>query len=65
MFIIDVSATLVTLVLNLDKVGVNNKAKHFENVPNDLVGGNAANQRNSVSSLEVSHLLVICCANHF
>ena len=65
LFIVDVTTTLVAFVLNFDEICINDKAEHFQDVAHDLVCGNRSNQHDCISRLEVSHLLVVCCAYYF
>lgn len=64
LFVIDVSSALVTLVLNLDEIRVDNEPKDFQDIANNLICGNATNQGDSVTCLKICHLLVVSRANN-
>jgi len=54
-FVRNISAADITLQLNFYKLCLDNKPKHLDDVPNDLVGWDRLNQLNCIFCLEISH----------
>lgn len=54
----DLIAANFAPVLNLDKLDVGDEAQHFDDMADDLVGGDRLNKLNLVVGLKVSHLVL-------
>ena len=53
----DVRAANFALVLNLDELDVGDEAKHFDNVPNNLVCWDRLDKLDLIVGLEIGHLV--------
>jgi len=54
----DLIATHLAPVLDLDELDVRDKAQHFDNMADDLVGGDRLNELNLIVGLKVGHLVL-------
>ena len=56
--IADISATHLTLVLNLDELDVGDEAEHLDDMADDLVSRDGLYELYLVVSLEIGHLIL-------